>query len=178
MKNYQQKVAEIIPQINFQEKKFQIRFATTLGEILLDLYPDKAPEHAKNIIALTKAGFYDGIKFHRVISGFMIQAGCPMGSGVGGPGYTIKAEFNDVPHVAGTLSMARTNDPHSAGSQFFLCLGRVAHLDKQYTVFGKTANQESLDVVLKIGQVPTGYNDVPKEDVVIQKADVVESGLS
>ena len=175
MINYKEKVAETNPQINFKETNYQIRFDTTMGEILIDLHPDKAPGHAKNIISLTKAGFYDGIKFHRVIPGFVIQAGCPMGSGVGGPGYTINAEFNDTLHEAGVLSMARTNDPNSAGSQFFLCLGRVTHLDRQYTVFGKTANQESLDVVLKIGKVPTGQNDDPKEDVVIRKGEVIET---
>ena len=177
MKNYQEKVAAILPQIDFAHNKYQIRFSTTHGEILLDLMPDKAPGHAKNIIALTKSGFYDGIKFHRVIPGFVIQAGCPQGTGIGGPGYTIKAEFNDTLHEAGILSMARTNEPHSAGSQFFLCLGRVPHLDNQYTVFGKTADQQSLDVVLKIGKVPTGHNDSPRQDVIIQKAEVVESSL-
>jgi peptidyl-prolyl cis-trans isomerase B (cyclophilin B) len=170
-------VQEILPTIDFSKNKYQISFKTSMGNILLDLYPDKAPEHSKNIIALTQAGFYNGIIFHRVIKGFVIQAGCPQGTGVGGPGYTIKAEFNEIPHEAGILSMARTNDPNSAGSQFFLCLGRVPHLDRQYTVFGKTANKESLDVVLKIGNVTTGYGDRPKEDVVIESGEVITTPM-
>jgi cyclophilin family peptidyl-prolyl cis-trans isomerase len=123
---------------------------------------------------LTKIGFYDGILVHRVIKGFVMQVGCPQGTGTGGPGYTIRAEFNDRPHEAGVLSMARTSDPDSAGSQFFLCLGRVPHLDNQYTGFGKTADQSSLDVVLKIGGVDTDGNDRPRKDVVINTGSVVE----
>jgi len=109
-----------------------------------------------------------------VIKGFVIQGGCPSGTGTGGPGYTIKAEFNDRLHEAGVLSMARTSDPNSAGSQFFLCLGRVPHLDKQYTGFGKTADEESLKVVLAIGSVPTDGGDRPIKPVTIKKATVSE----
>jgi len=159
--------------IDFTKNTYQIDLDTTLGRILIDLYPDVAPGHAKNIIGLTQIGFYDGIIFHRVISGFMIQVGCPQGTGTGGPGYTIKQEFNAKPHEPGVLSMARTNDPNSAGSQFFLCLARVPHLDRQYTVFGKTADQASLDVVLKIGAVPTDHSDKPRSTVKIKKGQVI-----
>lgn len=166
-------VDKALADVDFSKNTYQVEFDTTMGKILLDVYPDDAPGHAKNLIGLTKIGFYDGIIFHRVIPGFVIQVGCPQGTGTGGPGYTIKAEFNKIPHEAGILSMARTNDPNSAGSQFFICLDRVPHLDNQYTVFGKTANQPSLDVVLKIGSVPTDHGDKPKTPVKINSAKVI-----
>lgn len=158
--------------IDFQKNVYQVEFDTTLGKILLDLYPDVAPGHCSNIVGLTKIGFYDGIIFHRVIAGFMAQVGCPDGVGTGGPGYTIKQEFNNRPHEAGTLSMARTNDPNSAGSQLFLCLARTPHLDRNYTVFGRTADEESLAVLLKIGAVKTNANDKPLSEVKILKGTV------
>ncbi len=166
-KNYRDEVDAAVADMDFEKNNYQIEFETTLGTILLDLWPDVAPEHVKNVFGLTKIGFYDGIIAHRVIPDFVVQIGCPQGTGTGGPGYTIDAEFNDKPHEAGVLSMARTNDPNSAGSQFFICLGRVPHLDNQYTVFGKTADQQSLDVVLKIGGVDTNSQDRPLEDVKI-----------
>jgi peptidyl-prolyl cis-trans isomerase B (cyclophilin B) len=125
------------------------------------------------MLALAKIGFYDGLIFHRVISGFMIQGGCPEGTGREGPGYTIKAEFNGTKHEPGVLSMARTNDPNSAGSQFFICLEKVPHLDRQYTAFGKTADAESLAVVKKIGAVETDSDDRPVKPVTINKATVI-----
>jgi peptidyl-prolyl cis-trans isomerase B (cyclophilin B) len=109
---------------------------------------------------------------HRVIPGFVLQAGCPQGNGTGGPGYTIKAEFNNRKHETGVLSMARTNDPNSAGSQFFICLDRVPHLDNQYTAFGKASDAESLKTIAAIGAVPTGSGDRPKQDVKITKGSV------
>ena len=111
--------------------------------------------------------------FHRIIKGFMIQGGCPLGTGTGGPGYTIKAEFNTTPHEPGVLSMARTNDPNSAGSQFFICLEKHTHLDRQYTAFGKTADAASLAVVAKIGEVKTDNRDRPVSDVTINSATVI-----
>jgi peptidyl-prolyl cis-trans isomerase B (cyclophilin B) len=158
--------------IDFKANDYQVEFDTTMGKILLDLYPDVAPGHCLNILGLTKIKFYDGIIFHRVIAGFMAQVGCPEGTGTGGPGYQIKQEFNNRLHEAGTLSMARTSDPNSAGSQLFLCLARTAHLDRQYTVFGKTANDESLQNLLKIGAVKT-RNDRPLSDVKINSAKVI-----
>ena len=99
------------------------------------------------MLGLAKIGYYDGGAFHRIIKDFMIQGGCPEGTGTGGPGYKIAAEFNATPHEPGVLSMARTGDPNSAGSQFFICLARVPHLDRQYTAFGRTADADSLAVV-------------------------------
>ena len=164
-KNYREEVDAAVADIDFDKNNYQIELETTMGTILLDLWPDVAPEHVKNVFGLTKIGFYDGVIAHRIIPDFVVQIGCPQGTGTGGPGYTINAEFNDKKHEAGVLSMARTNDPNSAGSQFFICLSRVPHLDNQYTVFGKTANQESLDVVLKMGGVDTNSQDRPLEDV-------------
>lgn len=163
--------------IDFAKNRYQVEFETTLGKIVLDLYPDLAPGHCRNLIGLAKIGFYDGIIFHRVIKGFVIQAGCPRGEGTGGPGYTIDAEFNDLPHEPGVLSMARTNDPNSAGSQFFLCLERVPSLDSQYTVFGRTADDDSLSTVRKIGNVPTDSRDRPNHPVTIKSAQVIASPI-
>jgi peptidyl-prolyl cis-trans isomerase B (cyclophilin B) len=151
---------------------YEITLDTTLGPIRLALDPAVAPGHVRNMVALAQSGYYDGVIFHRIIKGFMIQGGCPEGTGTGGPGYKIRAEFNATPHEAGVLSMARTSDPNSAGSQFFICLDRVAHLDNQYTAFGRTADAASLDVVKAIGSVRTGANDRPVEPVVIKKATV------
>jgi peptidyl-prolyl cis-trans isomerase B (cyclophilin B) len=148
---------------------------TKHGDIRLELFDDKAPKTVANFEKLAKDGFYDGLKFHRVIADFMIQGGCPQGTGSGGPGYTIRAEFNNTKHEPGVLSMARTSDPNSAGSQFFICLEKHGHLDRQYTAFGKTANAESLAVVQEIGKVATDANDRPREPVAIKKATVIES---
>ena len=109
---------------------------TSAGTMTLEFFPEKAPGHVENFLKLAEDGFYDGTVFHRTIPGFMIQGGCPEGSGTGGPGYQIKAEFNDTHHDRGILSMARSGDPDSAGSQFFICHGDAAFLDGQYTAFG------------------------------------------
>ena len=168
-------VDKALADVDFSKHNYQVEFDTTEGKILLDVYPDVAPGHARNLIGLTKIGFYNGIIFHRVISNFMIQVGCPQGTGTGGPGYTIKAEFNETPHDAGILSMARTNDPNSAGSQFFICLSRegTRSLDNQYTVFGKTADQASLDIVKAIGAVKTNGSDRPLKEIKINSARVI-----
>ncbi len=173
--NRRAEVDAALKDVDFSKNTYQVEFDTTMGKMLLDMYPDVAPSHCQNIIGLTKIGFYNGIIFHRVISGFVIQVGCPQGTGTGGPGYTIKQEFNPTLHDAGILSMARTSDPNSAGSQFFVCLSRsgTSSLDRQYTVFGKTADQASLDVVLKIGAVATGSGDRPKQDVKITSSRVI-----
>jgi peptidyl-prolyl cis-trans isomerase B (cyclophilin B) len=168
-------IQALMETFDFSNQSYQVLFSTSMGDILLNLFPDVAPGHCRNILALAKSGFYTNLVFHRVIEGFVIQGGCPTGNGTGGPGYTVKAEFNSKPHNAGTLSMARAMDPDSAGSQFFLCLGRVTHLDNQYTVFGEAANQASLDVILAIGQVETTAGDRPKTPVVIKSATVVTS---
>jgi peptidyl-prolyl cis-trans isomerase B (cyclophilin B) len=110
------------------------------GEIRLELYPEDAPKTVENFVTLAKKGFYNGLNFHRVVPDFVVQGGCPKGNGTGGPGYQIKAEFNKQKHVRGTLAMARSQDPDSAGSQFYICYGNTPHLDGQYTVFGKVVS--------------------------------------
>lgn len=138
------------------------------GDIMkAELYPDVAPNTVNNFISLIKSGYYDGLTFHRVIPGFMIQGGCPNGTGMGGPGYTIKGEFsqngfaNSLAHTPGVLSMARAMDPNSAGSQFFVMHETSPHLDGAYAAFGKVT--EGLDVVDKIANVSRDYNDKPAE---------------
>jgi peptidyl-prolyl cis-trans isomerase B (cyclophilin B) len=118
------------------------------GVITLELYSDVAPKHVENFVTLANKGFYNGLKFHRVEPGFVVQTGDPKGDGTGGPGYRIKAEFNERPHKEGTLGMARSQDPDSAGSQFYICLGPAPFLDRKYTVFGQVT--EGMDVVKKI----------------------------
>jgi peptidyl-prolyl cis-trans isomerase B (cyclophilin B) len=171
--NRQPEVAAAIKDVDFDRNSYQIELQTSHGRILLDLLPDEAPGHCGNMIGLTRIGYYNGVVFHRVISGFMIQGGCPQGTGTGGPGYTIKAEFNATPHVEGVLSMARTNDPNSGGSQFFICLGTHAYLDRQYTAFGRTADAASMDVVRKIGATAVDRNDKPIQPATIQTATVI-----
>jgi peptidyl-prolyl cis-trans isomerase B (cyclophilin B) len=166
---------EEMEKIDFGANTYQVEFDTSMGKVLLNLFPDVAPNHCKNIIALSKIGFYDNLTFHRVIDGFVIQGGCPEGTGTGGPGYNVDAEFNSKPHELGVLSMARAGHPDSAGSQFFLCLGKVPYLDNQYTVFGEAANDESREVISSIGKVKTGGGDKPLEDITINKATVIES---
>lgn len=173
-KNAKPQVDEAIAGLDLDNKTYQVVLETSAGDIRLDLLPEVAPGHVKNFLGLAKSGFYDNGCFHRVIEGFMIQGGCPEGTGYGGPGYNIPAEFNTTAHEPGVLSMARSNDPNSAGSQFFICLEKVPHLDRQYTAFGRTADDESLAVVRKIGGVETGANDKPKQKVEIKKVKVVE----
>ena len=140
-------------------------FGAETGVIKAELYPEIAPNSVNNFISLINKGFYNGLIFHRVISGFMIQGGCPDGNGMGGPGYSIKGEFtqngfkNDLKHDRGVLSMARAMSPDSAGSQFFLMHETSPHLDGQYAAFGKVI--EGLDIVDAIADTKTDYNDRP-----------------
>ena len=161
--------------LDLEHTTYEITLETTKGPIRLALDAAAAPGHVRNMVALAESGFYDGVCFHRIIKGFMIQGGCPQGTGTGGPGYQIKAEFNATPHEPGVLSMARTSDPNSAGSQFFICLEKVPHLDRQYTAFGRTADAASLAVVKAIGDVRTGAGDRPVEPVTITKATVTRT---
>ena len=137
-----------------------------------ELYPDIAPNTVNNFISLVKKGFYNGLIFHRVIKGFMIQGGCPQGNGMGGPGYSIKGEFaqngfpNNLKHMEGVLSMARAMSPNSAGSQFFIMHKAAPHLDGAYAAFGKIT--EGMDVVNAIAEVQTDYNDRPLKSQRIQ----------
>ena len=145
---------------------------TNMGTMVLKFRPDKAPGHVDNFVKLAEQGFYDGLAFHRIIDGFMIQGGCPLGTGTGDAGYKIKAEFNDIQHVPGVMSMARSSDPDSAGCQFFICTGMHTHLDGQYTAFGELV--EGMDVLEKIGKVPIGANDKPVEPVIMNKVAIEE----
>ena len=135
------------------------------GIIKAELYPEIAPNTVNNFLSLVQKGFYNGLIFHRVIEDFMIQGGCPEGSGMGGPGYSIKGEFtqnrfkNDLKHTEGVLSMARAMDPNSAGSQFFIMHKNSPHLDGSYAAFGKVT--EGMDVINKIAEVDVDYNDRP-----------------
>ena len=110
------------------------------GEIRLEFLPEDAPKTVENFVTLAKKGFYNGLNFHRVVPDFVVQGGCPKGNGTGGPGYMIKAEFNTQKHLRGTLAMARSQSPDSAGSQFYICYGATPHLDGQYTVFGRVVS--------------------------------------
>ena len=152
---------------------------TSEGEMVLEFWPDVAPGHVENFKKLAKQGFYDGTCFHRVIKGFMIQGGDPNTKdeskksswGSGGPGYSIKAEFNNKPHVRGVLSMARSSDPNSAGSQFFICHGDPHSLDHQYTAFGKLIKGD--DVLEKIATSATEGPDRPVKRVNIESVKIV-----
>jgi peptidyl-prolyl cis-trans isomerase B (cyclophilin B) len=172
--NVKSQVEETQKTLDLANKEYTAELTTTKGPIRLQFFPDLAPGHVKNFLALAKIGFYNGLIFHRVIKGFMIQGGCPQGKGTGDAGYNLKAEFNATPHEAGVLSMARANDPDSAGCQFFICLDRSKHLDRNYTAFGKAADQESMNTVRAIGATATGRNDRPVEDMVIKSVTVSE----
>ena len=161
------------------------------GVITAELYPEKAPNTVANFVNLIEAGYYNGLIFHRVIPGFMIQGGCPNGTGMGGPGYTIKGEFarngyreNNLRHKRGVLSMARSMMPNSAGSQFFIMHANAPHLDGDYAAFGKVT--EGLDVVDEIANTPTGFQDRPVQEQKIscvtvetfgEKYEVVKHGV-
>ncbi|MGP1274910.1 MAG: peptidylprolyl isomerase [Caulobacterales bacterium] len=137
----------------------------TGGDVKIRLRPDLAPKHVARITELAQSGFYDGISFHRVIDGFVAQGGCPKGNGTGGSGQKIPAEFNAEPHVRGTMSMARTNDPNSADSQFFICLDAVPYLDNSYTVWGEvTEGMEFVDALPK-GEPPRNPGKIVKATV-------------
>jgi peptidyl-prolyl cis-trans isomerase B (cyclophilin B) len=152
---------------------------TSFGNIVFELSPNIAPETVRNFIKLAKSNFYDGTLFHRVIPGFMIQGGDPNTKtpnkskwGLGGPGYTIKAEFNSRSHLRGIVSMARANDPNSAGSQFFIVTTDSTFLDKQYTVFGEVV--KGMDVADKIVNLPRDKNDCPNQEAKILRVTISE----
>ena len=155
-----------------QNKTYTATIDTTAGMMVAELYPKIAPITVNSFVTLSRDGYYEGVIFHRVIPGFMIQGGDPTGTGTGGPGYKLKAEFNDIKHDRGILSMARTADPNSAGSQFFVMHARSPHLDNQYTAFGKVT--QGLEVIDKIANAPTGANDRPRDPVKINKITIEE----
>ncbi len=153
------------------------------GTIKAELYPSKASNTVNNFISLANSGFYNGLTFHRIIDGFMIQGGDPEGNGTGGPGYSIAGEFssngyeeNDLKHIDGVLSMARARSNDSAGSQFFIMVGEFNNLDGQYAAFGKVIS--GLDIVKNISKVATDNNDKPKEAVVIESITVDTKGVN
>ena len=163
----------------------RVRLETTAGNMTLELLPGIAPNHVENFVKLSRDGYYDGTKFHRVVTGFMVQGGDPNTKtgderswGTGGPGWTVDAEFNDMHHERGVVSMARSSDPNSAGSQFFLMHGEAEFLDGSYTAFGRAI--EGLDVLDTIANADTmqaagGENSKPLEPVTIQHAVVEEA---
>lgn len=158
-----------------------VKFEFENGDVVkAELYPEIAPNTVRNFISLIESNFYDGKIFHRVIKGFMIQGGCPNGNGMGGPGYSIKGEFNsngfknDLKHDAGVLSMARAAHPDSAGSQFFIMHEKSPHLDGQYAAFGKVI--EGMDVVNKIAETETDWSDRPLKEVKLNKVTVETFG--
>ena len=156
-----------------------VKFEMENGDVMKgELYPEIAPETVKNFVDLAKKGFYDGLIFHRVIPGFMIQGGCPQGKGTGGPGYSIKGEFsgngfeNNLKHERGVLSMARSMAPNSAGSQFFIMVANSTHLDGQYAAFGKIT--EGMEAADKIVRVKRDMSDKPKEPQIIKQVTIEE----
>ena len=158
-----------------------VTFEMENGDIMkAELYPEIAPNTVKNFVSLVKKGFYDGLIFHRVIRGFMIQGGCPQGTGTGGPGYNIKGEFaqngfqNNLSHDPGVISMARAMHPDSAGSQFFIMHKAAPHLDGSYAAFGKII--EGMDIVNKIAETDTDYSDRPLDEQKMKKVTVDTMG--
>ena len=158
-----------------------VTFETNQGTIKAELFPDVAPNTVNNFISLVKHGFYDGLIFHRVIPGFMIQGGDPQGTGMGGPGYSIKGEFimnnfnNELLHKRGVLSMARSQSPNSAGSQFFIMVDDAPHLNAQYASFGQVI--EGMEAVDKIVAAQRDYNDRPLENQIMEKVTVETFGV-
>lgn len=159
-----------------------VTFEMKDGDVFyVELYPDVAPNTVNNFISLVKKGFYNGLCFHRVIEGFMIQGGDPKGNGTGGPGYTIRGEFskngfkNDLKHKRGVISMARSMMPNSAGSQFFIMHADAPHLDGQYAAFGQVI--DGMDVIDKIAEVNVDYNDKPLRDQVIKTVTIDTNGV-
>lgn len=154
----------------------RVTISTSEGDIVAELWNDVAPNHVENFVELGSSGFYDDLTFHRIIDGFVIQGGCPLGTGTGGrpDGKQLKAEFNDREHVPGTLSMARSQHPDSAGSQFFICLTRekCRHLDGSYTAFGQVV--EGMDVVERLGAAKTDGQDRPVETLGLKSVRPIE----
>lgn len=179
-------IVDLLPSMNKGEYTMAQNPIVTIemenGDIIkAELYPEIAPNTVKNFISLVKKGYYDGLIFHRVINGFMIQGGCPDGTGMGGPGYSIKGEFaqngfaNDLKHTEGVLSMARSMMPDSAGSQFFIMHKNAPHLDGAYAAFGKVI--EGQDIVNKIATTQTDYSDRPLKKQVMKKVTVDTFGV-
>jgi len=145
MTTYEKPTGVELRDLAAQAEHLRARISTARGDIVFSFYPREAPQHVAAFVKLARAGFYDGLSFHRVEKGFVIQGGDPDGDGTGGPGYKLDGEFSSLPHVKGTVAMARSTNPNSAGSQFYICLDDAPFLNKQYTVFGQTV--EGLGVI-------------------------------
>ena len=155
MATYTKPSGEELSTLAAEAKTARARISTAKGEIVLSFYPDDAPLHSAAFIKLARAGFYDGLSFHRYEPGFVIQGGDPSGNGTGGPGYNLDAEFNERPHIKGTLAMARSSNPNSAGSQFYICLADAPFLNRQYTVFGHVVEGQQVVDAIRAGDVMT-----------------------
>jgi cyclophilin family peptidyl-prolyl cis-trans isomerase len=168
-----------LPALHGDPRVKQATIQTDQGNMTLRFFPDVAPKHVENFLTLAEKGFYDGLAFHRIMKGFMIQGGCPKGDGTGSGPSRLPAEFSDRPHKEGTLSMARAQDPNSASCQFFICLDRCDFLDGQYTVFGELTDDASRQTLQKIGNTPVrdsghGESSSPVNPVKINKVTVEE----
>ncbi len=164
------KWGEILFEKDGKPINYLLTLQTDAGDVQIEFFPDVAPNHARSFLALASVGFFDGLIFHRCIPGFVIQGGCPSGTGTGGPGYCLKPEFSARKHVRGTLSMARARPEDSAGSQFFVCVADTPSLDNKYTVFGQVV--KGMDVVDKIVSAETGAQDRPVNPVKIKSVKI------
>jgi peptidylprolyl isomerase/peptidyl-prolyl cis-trans isomerase B (cyclophilin B) len=155
MATYEKPTGDELRELAAEAETVRARIATEKGDILFRFYPHDAPQHSAAFMKLARAGFYDGLTFHRVEPGFVIQGGDPSGNGTGGPGYQLDAEFNENKHVTGTVAMARSSNPNSAGSQFYICLGDAPFLNRQYTVFGHVVEGQEVVDAIRVGDVMT-----------------------
>jgi peptidyl-prolyl cis-trans isomerase B (cyclophilin B) len=155
MATYTKPTGDELTELAAEAANVRARITTEKGDIVFTFYPDVAPQHSAAFVKLARAGFYDGLTFHRVEPGFVIQGGDPSGNGTGGPGYTLDAEFSENPHITGTVAMARSASPNSAGSQFYICLGDAPFLNRQYTVFGHVVEGQSVVDSIRKGDVMT-----------------------
>jgi peptidyl-prolyl cis-trans isomerase B (cyclophilin B) len=161
MATYSKPTGDELTTLAGEAQSARARITTDKGEILVAFYPNEAPQHCAAFIKLARAGFYDGLTFHRVEPGFVIQGGDPNGNGTGGPGYNLDAEFNEHPHLKGTVAMARASSPNSAGSQFYICLDDAPFLNRQYTVFGHVLEGQSVVDAIRRGDAMTSVTIEP-----------------
>ena len=155
MATYEKPTGDELTALAAEAKSLRARISTDKGDIVFGFASDEAPQHSAAFIKLARAGFYDGVIFHRVEPGFVIQGGDPTGTGTGGPGYQLDAEFSELPHVTGTVAMARSANPNSGGSQFYICLGDAPFLNRKYTVFGQVVSGQDVVDKIAVGDVMT-----------------------
>ncbi|HTJ26758.1 MAG TPA: peptidylprolyl isomerase [Candidatus Limnocylindria bacterium] len=161
MATYTKPTGDELTTLAAEAQAARARISTEKGDIVFTFYPNEAPQHCAAFIKLARAGFYDGLTFHRVEPGFVIQGGDPNGNGTGGPGYNLDAEFNEHPHLKGTVAMARASSPNSAGSQFYICLDDAPFLNRQYTVFGHVVEGQSVVDAIRRGDAMTSVTIEP-----------------